>query len=92
MTSVELIGMASIITAGLTVGIGAPITAIGVDRNLKSEPKIDWKTWVIGLSSPRIDFQAIVRIRYEVKNGTTTRPISRSFHRPPLVAMKYASG
>ncbi len=29
MTSVELIGMASIITAGVTVGIGAPITAIG---------------------------------------------------------------
>lgn len=29
MDSVELIGMVSIIMAGLTVGIGAPITAIG---------------------------------------------------------------
>jgi F-type H+-transporting ATPase subunit c len=29
MNSVELIGMVSIITAGVTVGIGAPITAIG---------------------------------------------------------------
>lgn len=29
MNSVELIGMVSIITAGATVGIGAPITAIG---------------------------------------------------------------
>lgn len=29
MTSVELIGMISIIMAGATVGIGAPITAIG---------------------------------------------------------------
>jgi len=29
MDSVDLIGMVSIITAGVTVGIGAPITAIG---------------------------------------------------------------
>ena len=29
MSSVELIGMASIITAGLTIGFGAPITALG---------------------------------------------------------------
>jgi len=29
MTSVELIGMVSIIMAGATVGIGAPVTAIG---------------------------------------------------------------
>jgi F-type H+-transporting ATPase subunit c len=29
MTSVDAIGMASIITAGVTIGIGAPITAIG---------------------------------------------------------------
>ena len=40
------------------------------------------------LSSCRIDVQAIVRIRYDVKNGTTTSPISRSFHRPPFVAIK----
>lgn len=29
MNSVDLIGMVSIITAGATIGIGAPITAIG---------------------------------------------------------------
>ena len=45
-----------------------------------------------GPLSASSDCQAIVRIRYDVKNGTTTRPSSRFFHRPPRKAMTYASG
>ena len=45
-----------------------------------------------GPLSPRIVFQAIVRIRKLVKNGTTTSPSSRFLLPPALNAMKYASG
>ena len=35
---------------------------------------------------------AIVRIRYDVKNGMITRPIRKLRYLPPRKAMTYASG
>ncbi len=42
----------------------------------------NWRTFTAGLESSRIVFQAIVRIRYVVKNGATTANSSRLFHLP----------
>jgi hypothetical protein len=45
-----------------------------------------------GPPSARIVFQARVRIRKLVKNGATTRIMTRFFQRPARKAIRYASG
>src|SRR4051812_34180890 len=77
---------------GRKLYVRPPMIAHAFPMKLKSCPNtlraqsvtVDWL--------PRIDVQAIVRMRNDVKNGMTTSPISRSFHFPPYAAMQYASG
>ena len=47
----------------------------------------NWRTSTAGLASARIVFQAIVRIRYVVKNGATTANSRSSFQRPARSAI-----
>ena len=79
---------------GRKLYVRPPTTAAGVRRSVPPGPsRPTLRSNVTSVPwSPRIVFQASVRIRKLVKNGTTTRPSSRFFHRPPRNAMTYASG
>ena len=79
---------------GRKLYVSPPTTAIVVSSSRPPSPRrcSRCSSQTAGPPSLRMVFQAKVRTRKVVKNGSTTRPSRRFLSLPARKAMKYASG